>query len=132
MRTKFVQGHATSRVEDRLGMILRREFGDDAVKTQMTVGRWTCDFYVHTISVYVELDGEYWHGLDRPIEQIALARTRTDRKILGTHHSDRMQDIWFRDNGLKLVRITDKELRRLGDSAVLTRIRAAAHPTPTK
>ena len=106
--------------------ILCRAFGDGKVKRQMRMGRWTVDFYVEGIDTYVELDGEYWHGLDRPLDVIALCTTRTDRKILGTHHSDRMQDEWFRDNALRLIRITDKELRRLSEIDIVSRVNVSA------
>lgn len=96
----------------------------------MRMGRWTVDFYVEGIDAYVELDGEYWHGLDRPLDVIALCATRADRKILGTHHSDRMQDEWFRDNALRLVRITDKELRRSSEGDIIERIRSAGIQPP--
>lgn len=125
MRALFTHGHATSRPEGQLYTILCRAFGDKGVRRQLRMGRWTVDFYVEPLDAYVELDGEYWHGLDRPLDEIAKCATRTDRKILATHHSDRMQDQWFSDNSLRLIRITDKELRRLPEREIVDRVRAA-------
>lgn len=60
------------------------------------------DAYVSDIDTYVQLDGEFWHGLDKPYNELhEIARKRFDR--------DRQQDEWFRAHGKKLVRITDKE-----------------------
>ena len=42
-----------------------------------------------------------------------------------THHSDRMQDEWFTNNSLRLVRITDKELRRSTEHDIIAKIQAA-------
>lgn len=89
------------------------------------MGRWSVDFYVAPIDVYVEMDGVYWHGLDRPIDAIERCETRTDRKILGTWHKDRLQDSWFGDNSMRLVRFTDVELRRMSDKDVLERLHGA-------
>lgn len=128
MRARFTHGQATSRPEARLRRILVSSFGKDAVKQQVRMGRWTVDFYVVPLDVYVELDGVYWHGLDRPMDVIERCGTLTDRKILGTWHKDRLQDAWFGDNGIRLIRITDKELRGYDDADVLERVKAASLP----
>lgn len=122
MRAKFNQGVATSKPETRLDRILRQHFGDDDVHRQIKVGLWRTDFYVKSIDTYVELDGEYWHGLDRPLAELEASMSRTDRKILGTHHSDQMQTQWFADNSLRLVRITDHEMLKLSDDEILFRV----------
>ena len=89
----------------------------------MRVGRWTVDFFVEPANAYVEVDGTYWHGLDRTIEELSQSNTRIDRKILATRHSDAMQNSWFADNGLRLVRFTDKELKRMPRQTIIDRIK---------
>lgn len=126
MKTLFKHGVATSRPENRLRKVLTTAFGETAVKQQVRLGRWSVDFYVEPIDVYVELDGVYWHGLNRPMAVIEQSLSRTDRKILGTFHKDRMQDAWFSDNGMRLVRITDSELKEMTDADIAERVRAGA------
>lgn len=130
MKTLFKHGVATSRPENRLRRVLTTTFGESAVKQQVRMGRWSVDFYVEPIDVYVELDGVYWHGLNRPMAVIEQCLTQTDRKILGTYHKDRMQDTWFSDNDMRLVRITDSELNEMSDADIAERVRNARASTP--
>lgn len=64
-------------------------------------------FYIPEIDTYVQFDGVYWHGLDRPLEEIAKYKTKRDVQIYKKWLSDREQDRWFKEQGMKLVRITD-------------------------
>jgi len=107
----FAFGTRSSKPEERLYSVLVHKFGDDDVKRQIKIGRWRVDFYVKKIDTYVELDGAHWHGLKRPIEEIALDGTRMSRGIVAKHHMDRLQDAWFGENSLKLIRIRDDEIR---------------------
>jgi hypothetical protein len=59
----------------------------------------------------VQLDGVYWHGLDRPIDVIAERRTKRDAQIHKKWLMDREQDRWFVENGMRLIRITDLQFR---------------------
>jgi hypothetical protein len=67
-----------------------------------------------SIDTYVQLDGVYWHGLDRPIELIAEHRTKRDVQIHKKWATDREQDAWFAERGMKLVRITDAHVQAKG------------------
>ena len=78
---------------------------------QYVVHRWPIDFYIKSIDTYVQLDGVYWHGLDRPIEAIAEHRTKRDVQIHKKWLIDRQQVEWFASRGLRLVRITDQEFK---------------------
>ncbi len=62
------------------------------------------DFFVSTTLVYFQLDGVYWHGLDRPIVK------QTNTTIQKTMLRDKKQIDWFQKNNKKLVRITDKQM----------------------
>jgi hypothetical protein len=64
---------------------------------------WLIDAYVRQIDTYVELDGVFWHGLDLPYDKLHESKRRK-------YDADRAQDEWFRSHGLRLVRVTDKEL----------------------
>lgn len=95
-----------SKVEDRLHTLLCEAYGD--VERQVIVNdRWPIDFYIKQLDIYIQFDGEYWHGLDRPIELIAEHKTSQDAAIHKKWLTDREQDIWFKSNGLRLFRISD-------------------------
>jgi hypothetical protein len=72
--------------------------------------RWAVDFYVKNLHVYVQIDGVYWHGLDRSLDEIKKFIKPRDVVIYNKWLTDRQQDLWFKQNNLKLVRFTDKEL----------------------
>jgi hypothetical protein len=110
--------YGKSRPEDGLYAILCERFGADNVERQVVVNGWSIDFYVHTIDTYIQLDGVYWHGLDRPRHVLESSMSPRDAVILRTYQIDQEQNAWFRDNGLRLVRITDKQFRS-GQLAVL-------------
>lgn len=102
-----------SKPEDQLHEQLCAQFGTTNVQRQVLMNnRWPIDFYISTINTYVQCDGVYWHGLDRPIEVIAEHRTKRDVTIHLRVFGDRHQTAWFNEHHLRLVRITDEELAR--------------------
>jgi hypothetical protein len=99
-----------SKSEDQCYDLLCECFGADDVERQVRINdRWAIDFYIKSIDtyVYVQFDGVYWHGLDRPIELIAEHRTKRDVQIHKKWATDREQDAWFSERGMKLIRISD-------------------------
>ncbi len=103
--------YGKSKPEDDFYEALCIQFGVVDVDRQVTIHKWPIDFYVKSIDTYVQLDGVYWHGLDRPIEVIAEHRTPRDEQIHKKWITDREQDQWFVNHDLKLVRVTDIQLR---------------------
>lgn len=101
-----------SRNEDAFYSWLVGRFGEDDVERQVVVSKWPIDFHVKSIDTYVQFDGEYWHGLDRPIEEIMLFKTSRDKTILRKFQIDREQDAWCAENSLRFVRVTDKQFKR--------------------
>lgn len=99
-----------SKPEDVLFMILCHRFGLKNVERQKLTNSWPIDFYIKNIDTYVQLDGEYWHGLDRSIEEIAEHKTLKDVAIHKKFFRDIEQNSWFKAQKMKLVRVTDKEL----------------------
>jgi hypothetical protein len=95
--------------------LLVNQYGESNVLRQVRVTPyWIVDFYVSSIDTYIQFDGVYWHGLDRPIEQIKESGTFghiRDASIYRKWCVDRQQDKWFLETGKKLVRITDQELK---------------------
>jgi very-short-patch-repair endonuclease len=104
--------YAHSKPEDNCYNALVEKFGVDDVVRQQPVCRWLIDFYIKSIDTYVQLDGVYWHGLDRPIEVIAEHKTKRDVQIHKRWIVDREQNQWFSANNLRLIRITDKEFKK--------------------
>jgi hypothetical protein len=94
--------------EDAIYTILCDHFGVDDVERQKTMNfRWPIDFYVRSIDTYVQYDGKYWHGHDRPLEEIMQFKKPRDHNIYRNMLTAQKQTDWFKQQGLKLVRITD-------------------------
>lgn len=104
--TRQSNGWMLSKPEKLLVEFLRSRYKD--VRQQVPVEHgtrkpWLIDAYVSDTQTYVELDGMFWHGLDKPYERLHLrGRAAYDR--------DRAQDEWFRAEGHRLVRVTDEEV----------------------
>jgi len=90
--------------ENKLYELLCEKFGNDNVERQTKVNGWAIDFYIKTIDLYIQLDGVYWHGLDRPIEDIKKFEHKRDSVIYTTYMRDIEQVMWFKENNKRLVR----------------------------
>lgn len=100
--------------EDELYSALCDLYGSFAVERHVDVNGWDIDFYVNTIDVYIQHDGSYYHGLDRPIEVIKEFRTETDKTIYRTFLRDLEQNKYFDEHNMTLVRVIDyKEGQKL-------------------
>lgn len=116
--TKKLNGtYARSKSEDLFYARLSSVF--DNVERQVPVqhenGTWLIDFRVG--DVYVQFDGVYWHGLDRPIDEIiAFCCNVRDRAIIERYKHDRAQNAWFMSHKLRLVRITDLQAKMMSDN----------------
>jgi hypothetical protein len=104
----------SSKPEEKLYTLLCAWFDVDNVSRNVFVNsRWPIDFYIKSIDTYVQLDGIYWHGLDRPIEVIAEHRTKRDAQIHKKWLTDREQNRWFSEREMNLVRVTDAQFNLL-------------------
>lgn len=81
------------------------------------------DFYIKSRDVYVQFDGVYWHGLDRPINIIRERTNQHSQEIANRWDRDREQDRWFQDHQMKLVRVTDVEFDKLPFDHIIERIK---------
>lgn len=111
----------SSKAEVRFRDFLREHFSE--VKHQKWINGWPIDFYIPSIDTYVQFDGVYWHGLDRPIEVIRSSTKVHDRAIVAKWETDREQDMWFARSGIRLVRVTDVEFKTAVRTTVLDAIR---------
>lgn len=104
--------YGKSMTEDHFYEILSHKFGESNIERQVNLHVWLIDFYIKSINTYVQFDGVYWHGLDRPIEEIALHKTLSDATIETTYKRDIEQNKWCAERGVRFVRITDREFKR--------------------
>lgn len=109
--------YARSSAEDLFYAALVTVFGVTDVERSVPIksdsgAMWVIDFRVKTVDVYVQFDGAYWHGLDRPLDVIKEEKHARDTMILHAFDRDRTQDAWFATHGMKLVRVTDVEFKR--------------------
>lgn len=110
--TELARGwHKVSKPELKFLEILKEYYKD--VKHGIRHDGFCIDMYITCIDVYVQIDGVYWHGLDRnlvEIEKSAQQGCLRDAAILKKYKRDRRCDEHFRTMGYKLVRMTDKEI----------------------
>lgn len=118
---------ARSKIESIFIDDLRKIFGK-IVKDQIVIDagnrRWVIDAYLSNLDVYVQFDGVYWHGLDRPIEHIRESKKKQDASIYRAWLRDREQDKWFVENGKRLIRITDRQYKMMTAEMIETLIRS--------
>lgn len=84
---------------------------------------WEIDLFVEDMKTYVQIDGVFWHGLDRHLEEIIALKNKLDSRILMTHAKDRKQDAWFNARSMRLARITDKEALALSPTELVELIK---------
>lgn len=82
---------------------LREVLGEeDVLHHPGHVNGFDMDVFVRSLDTYIQFDGVYYHGLDRPYEALtSMIRRKFDR--------DRLADARFEALGQRLVRITDKQ-----------------------
>lgn len=99
---------AESAGERELAALIESICGAGSVDRHVTKHGYNVDVYVTTHDVWVSFDGVYYHGLDRPYESLSnQIRRKFDR--------DRAADAVFAEHGDRLVRITCREWRDMGD-----------------
>lgn len=100
-----------SRIERAVRDALITSWSKDSIVTHPFINGWSIDVFIKPISTYVQVDGAFWHGLDRPIEIVK----ETHPKIYRKWCIDREQERWFSNQAnVKLVRLVDTQLREHG------------------
>ena len=107
--------YKTSKTEDEFYVWLCQKFGNDNIDRQKVINGWPIDFYIKNFDLYIQFDGEYWHGLDRTLSEISQFKTSRDQTILQKYELDRQQEKWFSQQDLRLIRITDKQFFKKDD-----------------
>lgn len=116
LETLTKSGTMASKAENQLYDDLREKFGDDDIHRHVWIrspsGRmWNFDFYIKSIDTYVQFDGVYWHGLDRPLELVKESTSAHGKMIYKKWLTDREQDEWALESNAHLIRITDVEYK---------------------
>lgn len=116
-----------SKIEKKFGDFLRQHFGE--IEDQTEVNGWLIDFYIPILDVYVQFDGDYWHGLDVTIEQLL---EQADRKpqfstIAGTKLRDQKKVEWFSQNGKKLIRIRESLFKKKKYDEILSLFKESSY-----
>jgi len=114
--------YGKSKPEDELFKILCDNYGVENVVRQVMLPetRWPIDFYVVPIDTYIQLDGVYWHGIGRDVNEVAEYKTKRDVMIHKKMSIDLAQNEWFKANRKTLLRITDKEFKTMGINSLKT------------
>lgn len=98
--------YGKSKFEDAVYAQLSLKFPD--IQRQVYINGWSIDLFIPEPPTYVQVDGMYWHGLDRPREVIEASSYPRDEVILSTLDRDKQQVEWFASQNMCLLRFTDK------------------------
>jgi hypothetical protein len=80
----------------------------------------------------VQVDGEYWHGLNRSPEEISLGKTSQDKKIYNQILRDRKLNQYCRDNNINIFRITDVDVKTKKEGEIYADILSHLQSLPTR
>lgn len=58
---------------------------------------------------YIQQDGQYWHGLDRPVDEIKKLLKKQDAAIIKKYEKDQKTNRYFLENNLNLIRFKESE-----------------------
>lgn len=122
MKRNGTYGYVISGPEEKFYQWLVSVFGEVDIDRQVGVNGWFIDFYIGSLDTYVQFDGAYWHGLDRPMEVICEYKTPRDEQIHKKWMTDREQETWFQSQGLRLIRVVDRDFKR-DQASVLLRLK---------
>lgn len=122
--TKLKNGSCSKSLpEERLYKILTVLYGANNVQRQVPIIKQWIDFYITTLDTYIQVDGVYWHGLNRDIEIIKQGNTSQDKKIYKQILRDEKLNNYMTDNNYKLIRITDEEINSKTDDDIFNYIK---------
>lgn len=102
-----------SKTEDKFYNFLVSQFLINNVSRQILMFDKIIDFLVviENKEIFIEFDGIYFHGLDRPIQIIEESLKIRDKYIAKRYWEDRWLDQMMNENNKVLVRVTDKEFK---------------------
>lgn len=101
----------TSSLEDDFHKLLVENFSNFTIKRQVRVGDYLVDFFIDDLDLYVEFDGEYWHGHNKTIQDLEGENNSRSKCILKKKLKDSRQNTFFKKSNLKLLRFTDRQYK---------------------
>ncbi len=104
--------YGKSKIEDDFYQCLTELLKPNTIERQASVHKWSIDFFIENMKMYIQFDGVYWHGLNRPIDVIKQFKNPRDKVIYATYLRDQEQNKWFKQSNIKLIRIQDEEFRK--------------------
>lgn len=110
----------TSKPELILLEILVKKFGVDDVIHHPRIFKRTLNFYIKSINTYVEMDGEYWHCLDEDIKIVEMSTSKNDICRTKKFYKDKETNNLFKQHNLKLVRITDRQMKEMTSDDIIS------------
>jgi hypothetical protein len=93
--------------------LLRKIF--TKVDSSVYVNGWSIDMHIIDIDTYVQFDGNFWHGLDKSLNEMLESDKPIYNEIARKMIRDKEQIIWFGTNSKKLVRIKESEFNGASD-----------------
>jgi very-short-patch-repair endonuclease len=121
-KTKIKNGSCSkSNIEEKIAVLLSNN--NIVYERQVPVIKQWVDFYLPKYELYLQIDGSYWHGLNRPREIIALQKTSQDKKIYKQILRDEKLNLHMIKNNLKLLRLTDQQINKMSDSDIINCIK---------
>lgn len=103
--------YGKSRSESKFYKFLTDRFQIVECQKLVNDGKWPIDFYIPTHNLYIQFDGDYWHGLDRQLDVILQSSSPRDAVIYRKWLTDRKQESWFYEHGLALLRIRESDFK---------------------
>lgn len=121
--TKKRTGKLTSSNAELLCLKVLRSTFSSVVHHVLVDSKFHVDFYVQDLDVYVQFDGAYWHGLQRPYDELdACQRHKYD--------TDRALDECMALSRRRLVRITDEQFSVWSPENVIKHVRCNNNARP--
>jgi len=116
IKTMKIRGTTiSSKPEKQMHQMLINKFGNEYVETQIRIPdtHWIIDFYVKSINTFIQSDGVYWHGLNVNRNTLIESTNPRDQKRIRAWNIDRRQELWFKEQNMHLLRITDLAIKNL-------------------
>lgn len=92
-----------SKLELHVEQLLRQEFSE--VHTQKWINGSPIDFYLPEFNVFIQVDGEFYHGLTERSRQYDFVMKNIER--------DNAQNLWFMSQQLMLLRLDESTCRSI-------------------
>ena len=74
---------------------------------------WSIDMFVPSLNVYIQYDGDFWHGKGRSIEELELSDKLIDKEILRKQHVDASQNDWSAAKRIPILRLQTDDYKNV-------------------